>query len=68
MDGLHAADIVTAADQAGIALRGGHHCTEPLHHKLGLSASARASFYLYNTDEEIHALAAALKKIHTLLA
>lgn len=67
IDGLHAADIVTAADQAGIALRGGHHCTEPLHHKLGLSASARASFYLYNTPEEIHALATTLQKIHTLL-
>ena len=68
MDGVHAADIVTAADQAGIALRGGHHCTEPLHHKLGLSASVRASFYLYNTEEEIGALSACLKKIHTLLA
>lgn len=68
MEGVHAADIVTAADQAGIALRGGHHCTEPLHHKLGLAASTRASFYLYNTEEEIHALAAALQRIHRLLA
>lgn len=68
MDSVHAADIVTAADQSGIALRGGHHCTEPLHHKLGLSASARASFYLYNTEEEVHALVACLKKIHTLLS
>lgn len=68
LDGVHAADVVTAADQAGIALRGGHHCTEPLHSKLGLSASVRASFYLYNTEEEIRALVQALQKIHRLLA
>lgn len=68
IDGIHAADIVTAANEFGIALRGGHHCTEPLHHKLGLPASARASFYLYNTEEEVRILVETLKKIHTLLA
>ncbi len=52
----HAADIVTLADQDGIALRGGHHCNEPLMHKLGCNATARASFYLYNTREEIDLL------------
>jgi cysteine desulfurase / selenocysteine lyase len=68
IDGLHAADIVTAANEFGIALRGGHHCTEPLHHKLGIPASARASFYLYNTREEVDVLVQTLKKIHALLA
>jgi cysteine desulfurase/selenocysteine lyase len=53
MDGTHAHDIVTIADQAGIALRGGHHCTQPLMAKLGLESSTRASFYFYNTRDEI---------------
>jgi cysteine desulfurase/selenocysteine lyase len=53
MDGTHAHDIVTIADEAGIALRGGHHCTQPLMAKLGLESSARASFYFYNTHDEI---------------
>jgi cysteine desulfurase / selenocysteine lyase len=68
MEGIHAADIVTTANEFGIALRGGHHCTEPLHHKLGIPASARASFYLYNTKEEIGILVDTLKKIHAIFA
>lgn len=64
MKDVHAADIVTAANEFGIALRGGHHCTEPLHHKLGIPASARASFYLYNTRDEVDTLVATLDKIH----
>jgi cysteine desulfurase/selenocysteine lyase len=51
--GVHAHDLVTFADQRGVALRGGHHCTMPLHRKLGLTSSARASFYLYNTHAEV---------------
>jgi cysteine desulfurase/selenocysteine lyase len=50
---VHAHDIVTLADQAGIALRGGHHCTQPLMHKLGVESTARASFYFYNSKEEV---------------
>jgi cysteine desulfurase / selenocysteine lyase len=46
---VHAHDVVTLADQAGVALRGGHHCTQPLMHKLGVESTARASFYFYNT-------------------
>ncbi|MBV8900562.1 MAG: SufS family cysteine desulfurase [Verrucomicrobia bacterium] len=53
---IHAHDLVAYADQFGVALRGGHHCTQPLMRKLGLSASARASFYFYNTTEEIDRL------------
>jgi cysteine desulfurase/selenocysteine lyase len=50
---IHAHDLVAFADQKGIALRGGHHCNQPLIRKLGLRATARASFYLYNTEAEL---------------
>jgi cysteine desulfurase/selenocysteine lyase len=60
---VHAHDVVTFADQDGIALRGGHHCNQPLMRKLGLTGTARASFYLYNTAEEIDLLVASLRRI-----
>ena len=60
---VHAHDIVTFADQDGIALRGGHHCNQPLMKKLGLTSTTRASFYVYNTHGEIEALATCLRKI-----
>jgi cysteine desulfurase/selenocysteine lyase len=50
---VHAHDVVTVADQHGVALRGGHHCNQPLMHKLGVESTARASFYFYNTAAEI---------------
>ncbi len=50
---VHAHDVVTLADQAGVALRGGHHCTQPLMHRLGVESTARASFYFYNTQAEV---------------
>jgi cysteine desulfurase / selenocysteine lyase len=53
---IHAHDLVAFADQHGIALRGGHHCNQPLVRKLGLNATARASFYLYNTEAELDRL------------
>jgi cysteine desulfurase/selenocysteine lyase len=62
-EGIHAHDVITVADQQGVALRGGHHCNMPLMKKLGLPSTARASFYLYNTEEEITALTAALRKV-----
>jgi cysteine desulfurase/selenocysteine lyase len=49
----HAHDVVTVADQRGVALRGGHHCNQPLMRKLGVESTARASFYFYNTTAEI---------------
>ena len=61
---VHAHDVVTMADQYGIALRGGHHCTQPLMRKLGVASTARASFYFYNTREEVDRLVDALQKIH----
>ncbi len=60
---VHAHDVVTFADQDGIALRGGHHCNQPLMRKLGLTSTARASFYVYNTEAEIEALVASLRRI-----
>jgi cysteine desulfurase/selenocysteine lyase len=59
----HAHDVVTFADQDGIALRGGHHCNQPLMRKLGLTGTTRASFYAYNTEAEIAALATSLRRI-----
>ena len=50
---VHAHDVVTVADQWGVALRGGHHCTQPLMRKLGVESTARASFYFYNTKNEV---------------
>jgi len=63
LNDAHAHDVVTFADQDGIALRGGHHCNQPLMRKLGLASTTRASFYLYNTEEEIVLLAASLRRI-----
>lgn len=60
---IHAHDVVTVADQRGVALRGGHHCTQPLMHKLGVESTARASFYFYNTTAEIDRLVEVLKEI-----
>jgi cysteine desulfurase/selenocysteine lyase len=60
---IHAHDVVTVADQRGVALRGGHHCNQPLMHKLGVESTARASFYFYNTTEEIDRFAEVLGEI-----
>ena len=56
MNGVHAHDLVTVADRHGVALRGGHHCTQPLMKKLGVESTARASFYFYNTRAEVDRL------------
>ena len=60
---VHAHDVVTLADQAGVALRGGHHCTQPLMHKLGVESTARASFYFYNTKAEVDRFVETVKEI-----
>jgi cysteine desulfurase/selenocysteine lyase len=60
---VHAHDVVTFADEDGIALRGGHHCNQPLMRKLGLASTTRASFYLYNTAAEIDLLVASMRRI-----
>jgi cysteine desulfurase/selenocysteine lyase len=53
MDAVHPHDLTTFADQRGLALRGGHHCNQPLMRRFGLPGTTRASFYFYNTREEI---------------
>ncbi len=63
LDRPHAHDIAQLLDQSGIAVRAGHHCTEPLHAQLGISASTRASFYLYNTPQEIDIFVEALRAV-----
>ena len=68
LPGVHAHDVVTMADQEGVALRGGHHCNQPLMRKLGLSSTSRASFYLYNTEAEIERLVVTLQKIQRFFA
>ena len=60
--GVHAHDVVTFADEDGIALRGGHHCNQPLMKKLGLTSTVRASFYVYNEAREIDALVASMRR------
>ena len=60
---VHAHDVVMLADQAGVALRGGHHCTQPLMHKLGVESTARASFYFYNTKAEVDRFVEVVKEI-----
>ena len=63
LDGVHPHDIGTVLDREGIAIRTGHHCAQPVMDRFGLPATARASFGLYNTREEVDALVAALHKV-----
>ena len=65
---VHAHDVVTLADQGGVALRGGHHCTQPLMHKLGVESTARASFYFYNTKAEVDHFVEVVKEIQKSFA
>jgi cysteine desulfurase/selenocysteine lyase len=62
LPGVHAHDVVTFADQEGVALRGGHHCTQPLLRKLGVPATTRASFYFYNTPAEVDRLVEVIRQ------
>jgi cysteine desulfurase/selenocysteine lyase len=59
----HPHDVAQLLDQIGIAVRAGHHCTQPLHDRLGIAASTRASFYLYNTPSEVDLLVDSVSRI-----
>jgi cysteine desulfurase/selenocysteine lyase len=61
--GIHPHDLAYMLNAEGIAVRAGHHCAQPLHRRLGLSATTRASFYLYNTRDEVDRLAEALELV-----
>lgn len=60
--GLHPHDIAQLLDEDGIAIRAGHHCAMPIHHKMGVAATARASFYVYTTTDEIDKLVVSLER------
>ena len=66
LDGIHHLDVGTLLDRLGIAVRTGHHCAEPLMHRLGVEGTVRASLALYNTKDDIDALAEGLKRIKTM--
>jgi cysteine desulfurase/selenocysteine lyase len=66
VDGLHPHDVATIIDRAGVAVRAGHHCAQPLMERLGVTAVCRASFGMYNTKAEVDALVEALKRAREL--
>jgi cysteine desulfurase / selenocysteine lyase len=61
VDGVHPHDVGQVLDELGVAVRTGHHCAWPLHRALGVQSSARATFYVYNTHDEVDALADAIR-------
>lgn len=63
LEGVHPHDVAQILDRDGIAVRAGHHCAQPLHEKFGIPATSRASFYLYNTKEEVDRLVDGLYKV-----
>jgi cysteine desulfurase/selenocysteine lyase len=67
VDGVHPHDVAQVLDLEGIAIRGGHHCTQPLMTRLGVAATNRASFYLYTVREEVDRLVDAVQKVQRLL-
>ena len=68
VDGAHSHDVATLLDRSGIAVRAGHHCAEPLMHRFGLDSTARASFGLYTTTDEIDFLADTLGRVRAFFA
>jgi cysteine desulfurase/selenocysteine lyase len=66
LDGVHPHDVATVLDHEGVAVRAGHHCAQPLMERFGLPATTRASFALYNTLEEVDALARAVRRAREL--
>ena len=62
-DGVHPHDVAQILDRDGVAVRAGHHCAQPLHEKFGITATSRASFYLYSTQEEVDKLVEGLYKV-----
>ena len=63
LEGVHPHDVAQILDRDGIAVRAGHHCAQPLHEKFGIPATSRASFYLYNTKDEVDLLVNGIYKV-----
>lgn len=68
LDGVHPHDMGTVLDEDGVAIRAGHHCAQPLMRRLGVPATARASFSVYNTPDDVDALARSVERARRLLA
>ena len=68
LEGIHPHDVGTILDQEGVAIRTGHHCTQPLMDRFGVPATARASFAFYNTREEVDALVRGIHKVREVFA
>jgi cysteine desulfurase/selenocysteine lyase len=68
VDGVHPHDVGTVLDDDGIAIRAGHHCAQPVMQRLGLPATARASFAFYNTRTEVDALVRGLRRVRNVFA
>ncbi|CAN5836707.1 cysteine desulfurase [soil metagenome] len=66
MDGVHAHDLATILDEGGVSVRAGHHCAKPLMRRMGVAATARASFYVYNEEADIDALVTGLRTAREL--
>jgi cysteine desulfurase / selenocysteine lyase len=66
LDGVHPHDVAQILDRDGIAVRAGHHCAQPLHEKFGIPATSRASFYLYNSKDEVDLLVNGIYKVKEL--
>ena len=66
MEGIHAHDLATILDEQNVAVRAGHHCAKPLMRRLGVTATARASFYVYNEESDIDALVSGLRRAREL--
>ncbi|HEY3553653.1 MAG TPA: aminotransferase class V-fold PLP-dependent enzyme, partial [Casimicrobiaceae bacterium] len=66
LEGVHAHDVGTILDNEGIAVRAGHHCAMPVMERFGISGTARASFALYNTFDEIDALASGIERVQRM--
>ena len=68
LDDIHPHDVAQILDRYGLAVRAGHHCAQPLHEKLGIQATTRASFYIYNTFDEIDFLVDGIYKVKKMFA
>ena len=68
LDGVHPHDVGTILDQEGIAIRTGHHCAQPVMQRFEVPATARASFALYNTREEVDVLVEGLQRVQEVFA
>jgi len=66
MDAAHSHDVGTIVDRAGVAVRAGHHCAQPVMDRFGVTATARASFGIYNTKDEVDLLVEALNAVQEI--